>query len=146
MTNKPEQINAVCSSDSQLNRLSQRAQQLNKLNYILQQVMPPQFAAHCQLANINKQTVIVHTDNASYASLLRFQAKTICSALSEHLSQPVTKLELKVRPLVSAKKQDTTAPISLPIDAAEAIQQTADSIEEGPLKSALENLTKRRQQ
>jgi len=145
MTNRPERINAVCSSNSQLNRLSQRAQQLNQLNYVLQQVMPPQFSAHCQLANINQQTLVVHTDNASYASLLRFQAKTICSALSEHLSQPVTKLELKVRPLITPKQSDDSASIVLSDDAAKTLSQTASSMEEGSLKTALENLAKRRQ-
>jgi len=146
MTKKPERINAIYTSSRQLNKLSQRAQQLNQLNYILQQVMPAQFSAHCQLANINQQTLVVHTDNASYASLLRFQAKTICSALSEHLPQPVTKLELKVRPLTTPKKIDDSVSISLPDDAADALVQTANSMEEGSLKTALENLAKRRQE
>jgi len=107
--------------------------------------MPPQFSAHCQLANINEQTLIVHSDNASYASLLRFQAKTICQALSEHLSQPVTKLEVKVKPRFDVSKTEASSSISLPNDAAQALQQTADSMEEGPLKTALNKLAKRRE-
>jgi len=145
MTNKPERISAVCTKNSRLNQLSQRAQQLNQLNYILQQVMPPQFSAHCHLANIHDQTLVVHTDNATYASLLRFQANTLCKALSEHLSQDVNKLEVKVKPPVSLKQTDSSSTISLPDDAADALKQTADSMEDGALKTALEKLAKRRE-
>ncbi len=144
MSNKPEQVSTVCSKNKQLNRLSKRARHLSQLNYILQQVMPPQFSAHCQLANINEQTLIVHTDNASYASLLRFQANTLCKALSEHLPQAVTKLEVKVRPKYSPIRVDTKSTISLPEDAADALEQTAETMEESPLKSALQRLAQRR--
>jgi len=144
MTNKPERISAVCTKSSRLNQLSQRAQKLNQLNYILQQVMPPQFSAHCHLANIHDQTLVVHTDNASYASLLRFQANTLCKALSEHLPQAVTKLEVKVKPPTKLKQTVSSSTLSLPKDAAEALEQTAGAMEEGALKTALEKLAKRR--
>ena len=144
MSNKPEPVSTVCSKNNQLSRLAKRARYLSQLNYILQQVMPPQFSAHCQLANINEQTLIVHTDNASYASLLRFQANTLCKALSEHLPQPVTKLDVKVRPKDAPIRTHTESTISLPKDAADALEQTAEIMEEGPLKSALQRLAQRR--
>ncbi|MDC9725049.1 MAG: DUF721 domain-containing protein [Gammaproteobacteria bacterium] len=144
MTNKLEQIRTVCTKNSQLSKLAQRTQQLSKLNYILQQAMPPQFSAHCQLANVREQTLVVHTDNASYASLLRFQANTLCAALSEYLPQPVTKLEVKVRPRYETIKSEGTSSISLPMGAADALTQTAEEMEEGPLKVALQKLAKRR--
>jgi len=144
MTNKPEKISSVYTKNSQLSKLSQRAQQLNQLNYILQQVMPAQFSAHCHLANIHDQTLVIHTDNASYASLLRFQASTLCTALSEHLPQPVSKLEVKVKPPLAPKQTDTSTTITLSNDAADALTQTADSMEEGLLKEALQKLAKRR--
>ena len=145
MTNKPERISAVCTKNSRLKQLSQRAQELNQLNYILQQVMPPQFSAHCHLANIHDQTVIIHTDNASYASLLRFQANTLCQALSEHLPHSVSKLNVKVKLPITLKQTDNLPSISLPDDAADALTQTADAMEDGALKTALKNLAKRRQ-
>jgi len=145
MTNKPQRISAVCTQNSRLNKLTQRAQKLNQLNYILQQVMPPQFSAHCHLANIHDQTLVVHTDNANYASLLRFQAKTLCQSLSKHLPQPVTKLEVKVKPPQPLRQTQNETTISLPDEAADALKQTAESIEDGPLKLALERLAKRRQ-
>tara|TARA_R110002049_G_scaffold275438_4_gene453518 strand:- start:109 stop:552 length:444 start_codon:yes stop_codon:yes gene_type:complete len=144
MTNKPEKVSLVYKQNSQLYKIAQRAQKLNHLNFILQQVMPPQFAAHCLLANINDQTIIVHTDNATYASLLRFQASTLCKAISEHTSQDITKLEVKVKPSFQAIQPNNTKPISLPNNAAISLSQTADSLDDGPLKIALQKLAQRR--
>ncbi len=145
MTNKPEKVSLVYKQNSQLNKIAQRAQKLNHLNYILQQVMPPQFSAHCLLANINNETIIIHTDNASYASLLRFQASTLCKAVSEHTPQKVTKLDVKVKPSFQAIQplQASLISISLPSNAADSLSQTADSLDDGPLKISLQKLAKR---
>tara|TARA_R110001583_G_scaffold173287_1_gene327233 strand:- start:77401 stop:77844 length:444 start_codon:yes stop_codon:yes gene_type:complete len=143
MTNKPEKVSLVCKQNSQLYKIAQRAQELNHLNFILQQVMPPQFTTHCLLANINNQTIIVHTDNASYASLLRFQATTLCKAISEHTSQNVTKLEVKVKPSFQKIQPTNAHPITLPSNAADSLSQTAESLDDGPLKTALQKLAQR---
>ncbi|HDY85487.1 hypothetical protein LCGC14_0551090 [marine sediment metagenome] len=143
MTNKPEKVSLVYKQNSQLYKIAQRAQKLNHLNYIVQQVMPPQFSAHCLLANINNQTIIIHTDNASYASLLRFQASTLCKVISEHTSQNITKLEVKVKPSFQAIQPTNVRHISLPSNAAESLSQTADNLDDGPLKTALQKLAQR---
>lgn len=143
MTNKPEKVSLICKQNSQLDKIAQRAQKLTHLNFILQHVMSPQFSAHCLLANINNQTIIIHTDNASYASLLRFQASTLCKTISEHTSQNVTKLEIKVKPSFQAIQPNNATSISLPSHAADSLSQTADSLDDGPLKIALQKLAQR---
>lgn len=143
MSNKLEKLSLVCKQNSQLYKITQRAQKLNHLNFILQQVMPPQFSAHCVLANINNQTIIIHTDNANYASLLRFQAATLCKAVSEHASQNVTKLEVRVKPSFQAIQPSNPNPFLLPSNAANSLSQTADNLDDGPLKTALLKLAKR---
>ena len=143
MANKLEHINAVCDQNSQLNQLTQRAQRLNQLNIVMQQVLPIQFSSHCHLANVTADHIIIHTDNASYASLLRFQAPVLCKTLSEYLPQPVNKLEVKVRPNIVPLSTASNTTITLPIKAAESLQQTADSLEAGALKTALEKLAQR---
>jgi len=143
MANKLKHINAVCEQNSQLNHLTQRVQRLNQLNIVMQQVLPIQFSSHCHLANVTADHIIIHTDNASYASLLRFQAPVLCKTLSEHLPQPVSKLEVKVRPNITPLSIESNTTINLPIKAAESLQQTADSIEAGSLKTALEKLAQR---
>ena len=144
MSNKPERINTICQDNSQLKQLAKRSQQLTKLDYILQQIIPAKFATHCHLANINGQTVIIHIDNAAYASLLRFQADTVCKALSEHIPQTVNKLVVKVRPTYTPLSSQHLPTINLPDSAATSLQQTADIMEDGALKTALEKLIQRR--
>ncbi|PHS71035.1 MAG: hypothetical protein COB23_01910 [Methylophaga sp.] len=146
MTNKPEHIETVCSQNTHLKSLFLRARQLNQLNIILQQALPIQFVNHCHLANISEKSIIIHTDNANFASLIRFQAASLCKALSQHLPHPVSKLEVKVKPTFLPLTSDTSTNISLSSDAAaNALNRTAQSMEEGTLKTAMENLAKRYQ-
>jgi len=143
MTRQPKRIDSVCQQNSMLNKLSQRARFLAELNRILQQTLPTQFSAHCRLANISNETLIIHTDNASYASLIRFQAPVLCKTLSTELNVIITKIEVKVRPFYVPLQNGHSNTISLPRKAAETLQDTAQHLEDGPLKTALENLAKR---
>jgi len=145
MSKQAERVSNICTNNQQLKALAKRAQQLKQLNLVFQSALPTEFEAHCRLVNVNEHTLIVHTDNAAYASLLRFQAATLCQALSAHLPQTIDKLDVKVRPLFIPTK-----PIKLPErllsnTASNTLQQTADFLEQGHLKTALEKLAKRSQ-
>ncbi len=144
MTNKLERIDAIYTKDNRLSQLSQRVQRLKQLNETLKSLLPPQFSEHCFLANVNEHTLVIHTDNASYASLLRFQSPTLCKELSKHLPQIVNKLDVRVRPINDTSLNSEVNSITLPDNAAAALQQTADTIDEGPLKQALLRLAQRR--
>jgi len=143
MTRQPERIASVCQQNAMLHKLSQRARFLAELNHILQQTLPTQFSAHCRLANINDETLIIHTDNASYASLIRFQAPALCKTLSTELNVTISNVEVKVRPFYIPLQNGHKNTITLPRTAAETLQHTAQSLEDGPLKTALEKLAKR---
>lgn len=143
MSNKPERVGHLYKQDSHMKWLASRAQQLNKLNIILQKTLPLQFSNHCQLANVTADTIIIHTDKASYASLLRFQAPLVCKTLSAHLPEPVSKLKVKVRPIQTLSEQTGHAVIHVSTKTAALLTSTAAEIEDGPLKTALNNLAKR---
>ena len=144
MTKQPERVSSVCHHNSMLNKLSQHTRLLDKFNYILQQTLPAQFSAHCHLANINGSTVIIHTDNAPFASLIRFQSPALCKTLSTEFARTITHIEVKVRPTYTPVQDSRSTSISLPESAVSAIQQTAQAIDDGPLKTALEKLAQRR--
>jgi hypothetical protein len=143
MAKKPESLASICSQNQQLNFLSQRANQLIKLNSVLQQVIPAKFTQHCRLANISGERVIIHVDNASIASLLRFQSAAVCKVLSEHISTPVSKLEVKVRPNLAGIQHLTQSIEPLSDNASAVLKQTADLLEDGSLKTALTKLARR---
>lgn len=144
MPREPKAINNIFKSNTALSKIAKQAQLLNRLNHTFQQSLPAQFSAHCKLANIKGDTLVIHTDNASYSSLLRFQSPVLCRALSRELEVDIKKLEVKVRPhFVSFEKQPLN-PMFLPESAANSLQQTADSMDKGPLKTALEKLATRK--
>jgi hypothetical protein len=143
MSQKPERLEQVYKHNSHFKWLAARARQLNKLNIILQKSLPLQFVNHCRLANISADKVIVHTDKAAFASLLRFQAPQVCKALSTHLPEPVSRLEVKVRPLNTISRPNQENNIHLSTKTAALIESTAAEIEDGPLKAALNKLAKR---
>ena len=145
MSKQAEHISNICTNNNQLNVLAKRARQLEQLDTAFQASLPAEFVAHCRLVNISDNALIVHTDNAAYASLLRFQASTLCQALSAQLPQTIDKLDVKVRPLFTPTEPVKLAERILDDNAANTLQQTADFLEQGDLKTALEKLAKRSQ-
>lgn len=144
MTKQPERIDSICQHNQILSKISQHAQLLEHLGHIFQQILPIQFSAHCRLANINGETLIIHTDNASFASLIRFQAPSLCKTLSSELNMTIKHIEVKVKPCYVPFQDHTTHnTLSLPKSAATALQQTAQTMDDSPLKAALEKLAKR---
>jgi hypothetical protein len=143
MSKQPEQIHSVYKKNAALNKLIQRAQLLEKLNHEFQRHLPAQFSAHCRLANIDNDTIIVHVDNASFASLLRFQAPKLCQTLANELNLNIQSMRVKVKPIHYGKSESVTNTMTLPKSAASILQQTAACLDEGSLKSSLEKLAKR---
>ncbi len=141
---RPKHVTHVYKQNSALSKIRQHAQLLEQMNHLFQQQLPAQFSAHCKLANIHDKTLIIHTDNASYSSLLRFQAPSLCQSLSQKLGIDINTIDVKVRPHYRPFEKQSTNPLSLPTTAAEALVQTAESMSDGPLKTALEKLAKRR--
>ena len=62
MSNKPLHFSTICQANQQLQQISKRAQKLTQLNSILQEILPSQFAGHCQLANMKDNKIIIHTE------------------------------------------------------------------------------------
>lgn len=144
MAKEPTHINDVCHKHPTLKKITQHAQLLERLNHAFQQSLPAQFSAHCKLANISGTTLILHTDNAAYSSLIRFQAPVLCKKLSQDLSLDINTIEVKVRPNQPLFENQSSNSIALPASASTALKQTADTMEDGPLKAALERLALRK--
>jgi hypothetical protein len=143
MSKQPEQINSICQHNKILAKLAQHAQLIEKLNHTLHQTLPLEFSAHCRLANIKNQTLIIHTDNASFASFIRFQVPALCKTFSSHLKIPISNIEIKVRPEIAplATAEGTTT--LLPETAAIALQKTSQVIDNEELSASLDKLANR---
>lgn len=143
MSNKPLHFSTVCQANQQLQQISKRAQKLTQLNSILQEILPSQFAGHCQLANMKDNKIIIHTENAAIASLLRFHSATICKTFSSELSTQIERVEVKVKPQHPTEKSAKSNMIDMSNNNATLIAQTAAGLDDGQLKTALHKLAKR---
>lgn len=143
MSNKPLHFSTVCQANQQLQQISKRAQKLTQLNSILQEILPSQFAGHCQLANMKDNKIIIHTENAAIASLLRFHSATICKTFSSELSAQIERVEVKVKPQHPTDKPAKSNMIDMSNNNAALIAQTAAGLDDGQLKTALYKLAKR---
>jgi hypothetical protein len=143
MKKQLQSINSVYNKNPILKRLSDRAQMLTQLNHLLQQALPAQFSAHCRLANVKNNILVIHTDNPSLASLIRFQSPMLCKSLSEQLETEFRSIEIKVKPHHVALKPEASNTTSISLSAANCLERTAENLEEGTLKTAMEKLAKR---
>ncbi|MCB2428126.1 DUF721 domain-containing protein [Methylophaga pinxianii] len=143
MSNKPLHFTTVCKSNLLLQQMSKRAQKLTQLNSILQEILPPQFAGHCQLANMKDQKIVIHTENAAIASLLRFHSATICKTFSSQLAEKIVRVDVKVKPNHPRPPSTQSNIIDMSHNNAALIEQTAAGLDDGQLKTALRRLAKR---
>ena len=87
--------------------------------------------------------IIIHTENAAIASLLRFHSATICKTFSSELSTQIERVEVKVKPQHPTEKSAKSNMIDMSNNNAALIAQTAAGLDDGQLKTALHKLAKR---
>jgi len=130
---------------SPLDNLIRRSKQLRGLSSLVSELLGPDLAAHCQLANIEGNTLILLVASTAWATRVRYQIPqllqnfTRCEQLS-HLT------DIKVR--ISAQ---ATAPVeeppkrraSMSKEAAFCLRHCAESISDNRLSTALQHLAKR---
>ena len=141
--NHPKKINAICKKNKMLFRLGQHAQLIERLNHTLHQTLPLKFSSHCIIANINGKTLVLHTDNASFASLIRFQVPSLCKTFSSDLDIAINHIEIKVRPKVGVATPKKKSPAPLPKTASIVLKETAVHIDNEALRASMEKLAKR---
>lgn len=143
MAKKPQPITTICDSSSQLKYLSERTDKLKQLDSVFQKLLPKQLYGHCRLANITMNSLIVQTDSAQFASLLRFDAPRICKLMSEHLTKSISHMKVTVNADLRTVKPKEKYSKVLSASAADTLHQAAESMDDGELKMALNRLAKR---
>jgi hypothetical protein len=145
MSYKPRRLASVCQQHPHLQQLNSRAQKLTQLDLILQAILPSQFVGRCSLVKLQQQQLTLLVESAALASLIRFQSAKICQHFSSQLAQPVNRLNVIVRPNFAAlqPRQKLKAPAALSENNAQLIKQTAEAMDNLPLKNALTRLSSR---
>ncbi|MCX4190329.1 DciA family protein [Methylophaga sp. OBS3] len=145
MSDKPRAFAKLCQQHPRLLQLNSRAQKLTQLDSLLQAILPSNFAGRCRLVNRDGDEATIIAENAAIASLLRFQSRKICQQLSTQLTEPVKKVNVKVRPehQLQPARPRLKHQLALSQDSAQIIEQTAEGISDLNLRAALQRLAKR---
>jgi hypothetical protein len=118
----------------------------------LRALLPEDVAPHCEVANIQNGILILHCENAAWATKLRFHVPTLPSRLRQ-LADFVSVQDIRVR--VAPNLTHAAGTLEAPADSkspadfappkppdASSLRDLAETLEEGSLKAALERLAR----
>lgn len=139
MYNGPEHY---LDKDPAAGRVMAHARLLLKLSRRFEAVAPAGLRHSAHVANYKLGTIIIHADNGAVAAKIRQLSQRLSNELSKGGAE-CSGIEVKVQPrqIPSQSTSSTQKPLS--DKAFGMVKSTSDSLPEGPLRSALENLLKR---
>ncbi len=139
MYNGPEHY---LDKDAAAGRVMAHARLLLKLSRRFEAVAPAGLRHSAHVANYKLGTVIIHADNGAVAAKIRQLSQRLSDELSKG-GMECSGIEVKVQPrqIPSQSMSSTQKPLS--DKAIGVLRTTTDTLPQGPLRDALDNLLKR---
>lgn len=121
------------------------ARQLGHLSDIVQAILEPSLANHCQLAHFDGSRMVLVADTPAWASRLRFSINTLLAQLKQYSNKfhALSEIEVQVKPQLPSIPEPATRERVLTAEAARCLNESAEVIEDTALKQALLRLSKR---
>ncbi len=123
--------------------LAQKSQKLDHLQDILLACLPQNCHSHLSIANLNNKQLTLVTDSSVWASRLRLYTNTMLDMLQQHGNTEINRIKvrqiqthLNIKPEIKKKQRQMSSRIGV------LISQSASSVEDEALKSALLKLAK----
>lgn len=107
----------------------------------LQAVLPESLAGHWQMARLDTQALCLVTENSVWANQLRYRRNILLRCAESILGQRPQQLQIRIEPTIAIPPPKPPARLSTA--AAETLQQSAECMDEGPLRDALLRLASR---
>jgi hypothetical protein len=127
--------------------LFQKLDQLKELNRIFAQYAEPGIVAHCKIANLQNNCLIVIVDNGNWATQLRFHIPNLIVQMRQHtVLQNLKAICCKTRPdpaLVKPQKKRQRSMVRISASTATLIEQSAEGISDTKLRNILERIAKK---
>ena len=131
--------------DNISNKLSQhilkKAMQLRHLNHAVKTALPEDCRDHMEIAGIRDNQLIILTDSPVWQTRLRLYSQTMLEILHQHAGIKLNQVKLRLSPAKRSITETPPEPRQLSSKSASLIKQTAGSILDPSLKSALQQLS-----
>lgn len=131
------------NSANLLNQLKAKVAYLQQINELLKLELDPILLAHCCVANLRDNILILEIDSSAWATRLRFLAPSLLQKLRVHKPlHQLQEIQWYIRPKQTVSKPNE--PLVLSKDNSEFIAAVATHIENENLKTALRKLAARK--
>lgn len=122
--------------------LIRRALQLERLTHILRLDLPENVAAHCQVARLERDILVLATDAPEWSSRLRLQQRQILHALGSHPECVAAgikpkRLRVVINPPGKPAAPPPRQPKRLSRQSERLLRQTAQAVGDGPLRDSI---------
>lgn len=139
MRSGPKHTATFLNGDPNFEKLRAELELQNRLLRQVRELLPPELASHCQAARIDsRQQLLLFTDNAVWASRLRFAGTAILAALRGKTRKRLHNIRTIVQPCGTSQIKNKTAVHSMV--SAEIVRECAFSCPDPALRDALERL------
>lgn len=115
----------------------ERARRLTRLERAVLQSLPAELAAHCKVANLKNETLVLATSSPVWAGRLRFVAPDLIKQLKCQFSLEIRSVELKIQPESVDIQPVKKPPLQMSLRSATLLAQTAEAVGHPPLQEAL---------
>ena len=148
MRSRPKATDSIISKSGHLKQLLATSKKHQKILSQIKQIFESNLhdhslAEHCVFAQLDDNHLRLFTDSSIWASRFRFQSRSLLQALNQTGLQ-IKKIDVRVIPPTSIpsfqKHSEPAKKVSA--DTASNIMDTADSINDPDLKSALQRLAR----
>jgi hypothetical protein len=129
---------------SRYSQLLARARAFRELEILIGELIPPPLNTHCRFLSCHDRTLFMAADSPVWAARLRFHGPQLVKQLSKH--QTVNLRTVRVRVRAPAKPSATAGKPSgykLSGHTRKLINQTADTVSDTGLKSALQRISQK---
>ncbi len=138
----PLRFNSLMSNEPELRSLFNTVQTLSELQNHFARVVPPQFAQASQVLGLHNGTLNIATANGTMAAKLRQLAPELVAKLQNRGCE-VSAIRVKVQ-VTYATRPPVRTPRRLTETAQQQLQELSYSLNDSPLKLALEKLSKKK--
>lgn len=139
---RPQSLRWWLREDSAvLSRLVRYARTNARLQQQLQAMLPQDLAGHWRVAKLDAQVLCLVTENPLWATQLRYRRTILLRGAEAILGQRPQQLQIRIEPTITARPPHPPARLST--RAAESLRQSAECMDQGPLREALLRLASR---